>query len=232
VGSVPPDRFVRGRVRPLFDVGPLRSLRRATLGRLGVDVTTIVLGSTQDEGDLNCSAIEGDGAEVRRRRGGGGAVLLRPGDCWAELWLPRGVGVRDDVRATAYRVGGWWHQALRELGVETELHRGAVRDPEQGARACFAGLGPGELSIAGEKLLGLSQWRSREGALVSSVVSRAAPSGVARYLQLDVALPRLRSSTSFGALGEGVDSDSLTHAFSLIASADLGVLEDSRAPFA
>jgi hypothetical protein len=37
-----------------------------------------------------------------------------------------------------------------------------------GELVCFAGRGPGEVFVGDRKLVGLSQWRSREGALFSS----------------------------------------------------------------
>ena len=37
---------------------------------------------------------------------------------------------------------------------------------------CFAGRGPGEVLHHGRKLMGLSQWRSREGALFSTCAYR------------------------------------------------------------
>src|SRR4029077_11495574 len=120
---------------------------------------------------------------LRRRRGGGGAVLLRPGDCWVELWLPAASHpAAGDLRSTAYEVGGWWQVVLEGVGVATALHHGAVRDADQGAVACFAGLGPGELTVRGDKLVGLSQWRSRHGALVSTVACLDAPHDLHRYL--------------------------------------------------
>ena len=158
----------------------------------------MVLGSTQRAEDLEPRALARDGVAVRRRRGGGGAVLLRPEDCWVELWLPATSPLeRGDVRSTAYRVGEWWEVALAGLGVTAEAHRGALRDADQGAVACFAGLGPGELTVRGRKLVGLSQWRSREGALVSSVLAARPPFELAAYLAAgDTAVPNLELATS------------------------------------
>jgi hypothetical protein len=36
--------------------------------------------------------------------------------------------------------------------------------------ACFAGRGPGEIFVDGRKVVGVSQWRVREGAFVSTVL--------------------------------------------------------------
>jgi lipoate---protein ligase len=37
---------------------------------------------------------------------------------------------------------------------------------------CFAGLGPGEVHRGGRKVVGLAQWRGREGALFSAAAYR------------------------------------------------------------
>ena len=51
---------------------------------------------------------------------------------------------------------------------------------------CFAGHGPGEVFAGERKLVGLSQWRAREGALFSSCVyTRWAPVPLADLLVAD-----------------------------------------------
>ena len=181
----------------LIDVEAVRSLGVPAVGVLRGTVATVVLGSTQRTTDLDPRALDRDGVVLRRRRGGGGAVLLRPDDCWVELWLPATSEVeRGDVRSTAYRVGAWWAAALGEHGVDVAMHVGGVRDPAEGAVACFAGLGPGELTADGRKLVGLSQWRARQGALVSSVISARPPADLAAYLATGaLPTPRLADAT-------------------------------------
>jgi len=189
---------------PLFDVGQLRSRTSPALATPVVKGPTVVLGSTQAADDLDARALELAGAVVRRRRGGGGAVLLRPGDVWIEWWLPTGCREAiSDLRATAYLVGSWWLEALSALGVAAELHRGDVRDPDQGAIACFAGLGPGELTVGGHKLVGVSQWRTRNGALVSTVACERSPATVREYLAGGPDLPSLDRTTSLHQLDVG-----------------------------
>jgi len=57
----------------------------------------------------------------------------------------------------------------RELGVvglgECVVHEGRAVPGPYGATICFSGRGPGEVFRGGAKIMGLSQWRSREGAL-------------------------------------------------------------------
>jgi lipoate---protein ligase len=48
------------------------------------------------------------------------------------------------------------------------VHQGRSTPGPFGDLVCFAGRGPGEVFQRGRKVVGLSQWRSREGALFSS----------------------------------------------------------------
>jgi hypothetical protein len=48
------------------------------------------------------------------------------------------------------------------------VNRGRSLPGAFGDLVCFAGRGPGEVFQSGRKLVGLTQWRSREGALFSS----------------------------------------------------------------
>jgi hypothetical protein len=216
----------------LLDVDGIRSLAVSTLGVLRAS-PMVVLGSTQRVEDLDTTALARDGVTVRRRRGGGGAVLLRPPDCWIELWLPATSSAeRGDVRSTAYRVGEWWQVALRSLGVACDVHHGAVVGAVQGAVACFAGLGPGELSSEGRKLVGLSQWRAREGALVSSVIAARSPSDLTAYLSSDAApTPSLALATCLDEAIPGVVADDVAAAFAATVRREVSALALADAPF-
>jgi hypothetical protein len=48
------------------------------------------------------------------------------------------------------------------------VHTGRSVPGALGDLVCFAGRGPGEVFLDDRKIVGLSQWRSREGALFSS----------------------------------------------------------------
>ena len=50
------------------------------------------------------------------------------------------------------------------------VHAGKSEPGTLGDLVCFAGRGPGEVFAGQRKLVGLSQWRAREGALFSSCV--------------------------------------------------------------
>jgi lipoate---protein ligase len=135
-----------------------------------VEHPTVVLGSTQSSEVVNTARATESGVAVVRRRGGGGAVLLRPGDhLWIEAWIPRGDPLWEaDVAVAAEWVGAWWRDALGAKGDDTGelvVHHGRAVPGPYGDLVCFSGRGPGEVFLADRKVMGISQWRSREGSL-------------------------------------------------------------------
>ena len=124
----------------------------------------LVLGSTQ-------AMPEGaQDIDVVRRRSGGGAVLVAPGDVvWVDVFVPRGDPRWDDDVGRAF----WWlgEAWVRALGVEgAVVHKGALVRNALSDLVCFAGLGPGEVTVDGAKLVGMAQRRTREGALFQCAV--------------------------------------------------------------
>ena len=99
-------------------------------------------------------------------------MLLQPGDhLWLDAWIPRADPLWVmDVAVAAEWVGSWWSAALREAGVDGltrprgEVRAGAARRPGV-LRGPWSRV---RCSPAERKLVGLSQWRAREGALFSS----------------------------------------------------------------
>jgi lipoate---protein ligase len=199
----------------LFDADPLRTHTSPLVGVVAHAEMMVVLGSTQRAQDLDHDAIRRDGVALRRRHGGGGAVLLHPEDAWIELWLPRGRDEPIDVRATARRAGRWWQAAIASTTtLEVRVHDGPLLHAAQGAIACFAAIGPGEVTVGGAKLVGLSQWRVREGTLVSMVLAARPSHELAAYLAGDrLAVSFLDDATSLAALGDAVTADELATAF-------------------
>lgn len=155
----------------LFDVEQFRSEpRRVALAR-EITGPTLVLGSTQPTELVDALAMRQRGVEMARRRGGGGAVYLEPArQLWLDAWIPRGDPLWvADVSAAAEWVGAWWVDALVRRGQQGfDVQRGRAVPGEFGEVVCFAGRGPGEVFHAARKVVGLSQWRAREGALFSS----------------------------------------------------------------
>ena len=159
---------------------------RAERGRVAVvrEVAhpTLVLGSTQPPDLVSPAALRDRSVELVRRRGGGGAVYLEPGShLWIDAWIPRDdVLWAHDVSVAAEWVGQWWVEALVGVGVGLgvgvgvggqgglSVHTGRSVPGALGDLVCFAGRGPGEVFVDDRKIVGVSQWRSREGALFSS----------------------------------------------------------------
>ncbi len=158
-----------------FDVERYRAAprRRAVVRRC--PSPTLVLGSTQPDAVVDQAALARHAMTVARRRSGGGAVLLGPDDpLWVDLWVPRGDPLfRDDAARAVDWVGDWWSAALAQVGFgPTEVSRAVQPVDEVAVLVCFAGLGAGEVHRSGRKVVGVAQWRSREGALVHCAAYR------------------------------------------------------------
>jgi lipoate---protein ligase len=143
---------------------------------------SVALGSRQQTKLLDLEACRLAGVDIARRRSGGGAVILRPGEMlWIDLIVPSGWGdMPDDVRGSMMWVGERWKTALTSLvgglqGGEIVVHDGGMVATDWSDLMCFAGLGPGEVLLAGNKLVGLSQRRTRHGSRFQGLVHFCRP---------------------------------------------------------
>jgi lipoate-protein ligase A len=144
---------------------------------LEVTRPAMVLGSTQSDDVVDHRAASAAGVDVVRRRSGGGAVLLVPGEhVWLDVVLPADDPLWvHDVETSSWWLGEAWAAAIAGVapaGSPLDVHRHGVTDRELGRRVCFAATGPGEVSVGGRKLVGLSQRRTREVARFQCVVHR------------------------------------------------------------
>ncbi|MGI9023193.1 MAG: lipoyl protein ligase domain-containing protein [Acidimicrobiales bacterium] len=131
------------------------------------DGPALVLGSTQRPEIADVRAADAAGVVVVRRRSGGGAVLVGTADVvWADVFVPAGdlLWERDVSRATHW-LGAAWTDALAGLGAATTWHDGALVAGPWSDLVCFAGMGPGEVRSDRAKMVGISQRRTRDGAL-------------------------------------------------------------------
>jgi lipoate-protein ligase A len=131
------------------------------------DRPALVLGSTQPDASVDREACRRAGVDVVRRRSGGGAVLLVPGEVlWVDVIVPAGDRLwSDDIGRAAHWLGDAWGAALVACGVSgATVHPGRMVRAPWSAVVCFAGLGPGEVTIDGRKVVGISQRRTRAAA--------------------------------------------------------------------
>jgi lipoate-protein ligase A len=147
----------------------------ASLWWCEVDRPALVLGSAQADTVVDAAACARAGVEVVRRRSGGGAVLLIPGEVvWVDVVLPAtDPRWSDDVGRATWWLGEAWAAALAGLGhPDAQVHRGAMVTSAWSQLVCFAGLGPGEVTVAGRKVVGISQRRARGVARFQCAVHR------------------------------------------------------------
>lgn len=161
------------------DVGPAQDLHDRSASALGPSTTrmvrileadspALVLGSGQQIAQVDGSLASRSGISVARRRSGGGAVLVGPGlAVWADLVIPAGDPLWDaDVGRAALWVGEAWALAVTRVGIESvSVWKGPMVRHSWSERICFAGVGPGEVLCGASKLVGVSQRRTRHGAL-------------------------------------------------------------------
>lgn len=182
----------------------------------------LVLGSTQPWPD-------GEGAprpvtvDVVRRRSGGGAVLVEPGRLvWVDVFVPADdpLWVADVGRAFLW-LGRAWAAALAAVGVAgAAVHDGPLVRTAWSRRVCFAGLGPGEVTVAGAKVVGISQRRARAGALFQCAALLAwDPAPLVDLLGLE---PASAAAVDLAGAARGLDVDPET-----LTAAFLDVLRDT-----
>lgn len=186
-------------------------------------VPALVLGSTQSEAVIDSDRARSDGWEICRRRSGGGLVVVRPdASVWIDVFIPpHHSRWSDDVGQAFDFVGQWWVDALRSLTpTQLSVHRGPLLNPDVGRLLCFGGLGPGEVSVASHKVVGLSQRRSRLGARFQGLaLLEADNSAVDRYgsAELKTAL-ELAPRHGWPADVERPTADAVAHSFLNAAS--------------
>lgn len=181
-----------------------------------------MLGSTQPDSVVDRDRAAVAGVEVVRRRSGGGAVLLRPGETvWVDVLVPADdLLTHPDVGRAFAWVGEAWAEALAGLGVggtgrPVAVHQGRPRPGDWSDTVCFAGLGPGEVTVGGAKVVGISQRRTRAGSLFQSgALVRWDPGALLNLLALsDDDRAAATAALAPVAAGTGVDPSRLQAAF-------------------
>ena len=174
--------FVHGR-----DLPAERAIWRASISD-----SAIVLGSKQDANIVDEQVCRRDGIAVVRRRSGGGVVFLQADEhLWIDFVVPRDDELwRDDVGESMWWVGDLWADALAKCEIadrdQLRVHRGGLERSALSDFICFGGLGPGEVSLHGQKVVGISQRRTREMARFQCVVHKSwSPGAYRKYLLAD-----------------------------------------------
>ena len=166
-------------IEELYDYNVVRQLTEATALVVHVSDTFHILGSTQ-----RASALSGPVENLRQRRGGGGVVRIEPDDVWLDLWIPRDdPRFIEDVTEMAVQVGQWWAGAL-DYYLDNPVEVATAMDVVRGdySAACFAGRGPGEVFHGSRKLVGVTQWRVREGVFVATLLPRGTQGNLAHLV--------------------------------------------------
>ena len=111
-------------------------------------------------------------------------MLVRPDDIWVDWWIPSGdERWRSDVHQSSHMIGQWWADVLRQTVTgDVTVHDGPLTGDPAYRLVCFAGSGPGEVFVDGKKAVGVTQWRVREGILISTVLPAHVSDDVLDYL--------------------------------------------------
>lgn len=169
------------------------SARRREVWVMRPAAGAVVLGSGQRPGSVDATAARRRGLTVLRRRSGGGVVLVAPADLlWVDVVVPRSDPLwHPDTGRSFLWLGELWRRALDRLGIVAEVHEGRYDPGAWGSLVCFAGRGPGEVFVAGRKVIGLSQRRTAAGARFQcGVLLRWDPAALADLLVLPAAQRR------------------------------------------
>jgi lipoate-protein ligase A len=152
----------------------------------------IVLGSSQTQPALDPVEVARTGVVFARRSSGGGAVHVAPAaQVWIDVWIPRSdpLWVDDVVLSSAWLGRAWWGAmtglAVGEAVGHLAVHSGRLEKSRWGELVCFASTGPGEVCANGKKLVGVSQRRTREGALFHTYCPMDPTSRIVRLLSLE-----------------------------------------------
>lgn len=168
---------------------------------------TLVLGSSQPETTIDHARCAARGIDVVRRRTGGGAVLVSADDLvWFDLIIERGDPLWTDDVARAFEwVGDVCRSALAAAGTETAMHTGRHVTTPLSPQVCFAGLGAGELTTEGRKVVGISQRRTRSHARFQIAVLRRWDGAEHADLLAVDDTERIRIATELDAVAAGID---------------------------
>lgn len=184
---------------------------------VSITAPAVVLGSTQALDVVDASRAATAGVDVVKRRGGGGAVFVGPGELvWADVFVRASDSLWSaDVSVAFHWLGAAWTAALADLGVDAKWHDGALCTTTWSRLVCFSGMGPGEVSVDGRKVVGICQRRTRAGSLfMCAALLRWDPAALVDLLAL-TEQDRVRATAELTPVAQGLDvtEDALVAAF-------------------
>ena len=139
-----------------------------------------------------------------RRRSGGGLVWLDSNlSTWIDVFVPTADPLwHPDVSRSFHWLGHRLASAFADLGVQATAHTGPYNPGPSNGLVCFASLGPGEVVVDGQKLVGISQRRTRQGARFQCITYQYFDLGpLASVLDAHVAARVCDRATAWEALG-------------------------------
>lgn len=138
-----------------------------------VSTPAIIIGSSQPEDDVDEEMARSMGLDVVKRRSGGGAVFVHPTESvWIDITISRDDPLWiDDVSESMLWLGEVFVRAVSPW-IDASVYRGAYLPGSSGRSVCFASTSPGEVFVGQEKLVGISQRRTREGSRMQCVLYR------------------------------------------------------------
>ncbi len=196
-----------GRASDLFSARSWEHVDSPTVRVLKVSAPTIVVGSSQALDVVDLEACAAGGVDVVRRRSGGGAVWLDDDMIWVDVFVPAGHHRWDaDIGRSMWWIGEAWASALATMGVaDAVVHRGPLIRTAWSSLVCFAGLGAGEVVVHGRKVVGISQRRTRVGALFQcGLLRRWEPTDLVALLRVDGHPARTIIGVALESVGLGI----------------------------
>lgn len=138
-------------------------------------IPALVLGTGQQPDAADRAACAAAGISIHRRSSGGTAVLMTAEFVMLDIVLPTSHPFYISDVTKSYRwLGNVWVAALDLLGLSAQILPIAEARADAQAldhltrRACFGGRSPYEVLVSGRKLVGFSQVRRRQGALLQA----------------------------------------------------------------
>lgn len=158
---------------------PVKYLDVKTARFLKIEKSALVLGSSQDRAQFEATSIAQPDLEIVVRRSGGGVVFLEPfRQLWVDISIPKFDRLYiDDVQKSFFPIGSIFLDVLSKIcSYEFEMHTGNLVGGPIGKEICFAGIGPGEITFEGAKVVGISQRRTANGSVFQCTLYSRYPS--------------------------------------------------------